>query len=134
MCCSVDESRVGAHPSLCGDPLLCCTPQHPVGCLATVSVHGNRGNNRPHSSSACTLQLGLNCCNQERRVTGRIKGGTCEQTQLMLMFSPRGCSLRTEMADRRRCPCRWGQQAGSWTNLDSVAKNESVLTLRSRLN
>lgn len=70
--CFVHERCVGARPSLCGDLLLHCTPQHPVGCLATVSVHGNRGNKRPRSSSKCTLQLSLNCGNQDRSVAGQI--------------------------------------------------------------
>lgn len=54
-----------------------CTPlpQHPAGCLATLSVHGNAANKRPLSSSACTPQLGLNWGNQERRGAGRINGG-----------------------------------------------------------
>ncbi|KAF0032078.1 hypothetical protein F2P81_016633 [Scophthalmus maximus] len=73
----ISRSRVrcvGALPSLCIDPLLRCTllPQHPAGCLATLSVHGNGANKRLHSSLACTPQLGLKCGNQESRVTERI--------------------------------------------------------------
>lgn len=52
----------------CSAPL----PQHPGSCMATFSVHGNGANKRPHASSVCTPQLGLEYGNQKRRVTEQI--------------------------------------------------------------
>lgn len=109
-----------------------CTPlpQHPAGCLATLSVHGNAANKRPLSSSACTPQLGLNWGNQERRGAGRISGVGGGQIWLMPKISARKpADLKIwEMAERWRTGQNGNSVLTGWQAVEQMSSESSAGT------
>lgn len=101
-CVSPRERCVGAAPSLCSDLLLRRTwlPKHPVGCLATLSVHGNGANKPSHLHQLYPHNQSLNVAIRSR--TRILYLGYSEQVESNVTVKQSPC-LNTS--------CFWGMRA-----------------------